>query len=95
MLVATGKSRVTYLVVVVEVCGNRCRALPDTGAGSSHVSAAFLDRIGKQPVWKEFRRIEILFKTTDKEIEIHDVVIENLSRNFHLRTEIKVNVVCC
>ena len=34
----------------------------------------------------------MLMQTTDKEIEIHDVVIENLSGNFHLRTEItKVN----
>ena len=35
MLVATGKSSVTYPVVVVEVCGIRCRALLDTGAGNS------------------------------------------------------------
>ena len=35
MLVATGKSSVTYPLVVVEVCGIRCRALLDTGAGSS------------------------------------------------------------
>ena len=47
MLVATGKSSVTYPLVVVEVCGIRCRALLDTGAGSSCASAALLDRIGK------------------------------------------------
>ena len=35
MLVATGKSSVTYPLIVVEVCGIRCRALLDTGAGSS------------------------------------------------------------
>ena len=92
MLVATGESRVTYRVVVAEVCGIRCRTLVDTRAGSSYASAVLLDRIGKQPVRKEFRRIEMLMQTTDKEIEIHDVVIENLSGNFHLRTEItKVN----
>ena len=68
MLVATGRSSVTYPVVVVEVCGIRCRALLDTG--NSYASAALLGRIGKQPVWKEFRRIETLVQTTDKEIEI-------------------------
>ena len=52
----------------------------------------FIDRIGKQPVRKEFRTIEMLVQTTDKQIEIYDVVVENLSGNFHLRTEItKVN----
>ena len=54
MLVATGKSSVTYPVVVVEVCGIRCRALLDTGVGNSYASAALLGRIGKQPVRKEF-----------------------------------------
>ena len=70
MLVATGKSSVTYPVFVVEVCGIRCRALLDTGAGNSYASAALPGRIGKQPVRKEFRRIETLVLTTDKEIEI-------------------------
>ena len=70
MLVATGRSSVTYPVVVVEVCGIRCRALLDTGVGNSYASAALLGRIGKQPVRKEFRRIETLMQTTDKEIEI-------------------------
>ena len=60
MLFATGKSSVIYPVVVVEVCGIRCRALPDTGAGSSYVLAALLDRIGKQPVRKGLRNIEML-----------------------------------
>ena len=68
MLVATGRSSVTYPVVVVKVCGIRCRALLDTGSGNA--SAALLGRIGKQPVRKEFRRIETLVQTTDKEIEI-------------------------
>ena len=43
MLDATGKSSVTYPLVVVEVCDIRCRALLDTGAGSSYASAALLD----------------------------------------------------
>ena len=61
------------------------------GAGSSYAPAALLNQIGKQPVRKEFRRIEMLMQT-DKEIEIHDVVIENLWGDLHLRTEVtKVN----
>jgi len=88
MLVATGRSSVTYPMVVVDVGGIRCRALLDTGAGSSYASAALLDRLGKRPVRKEFRRIEMMMQTTDKEIEVHDVVIKNLSGDFHLRTEV-------
>ena len=40
-----GKSTVIYPVVVIEVQGVKCRALPDTGAGSSYASAAFIDRL--------------------------------------------------
>ena len=39
MLIATGKSSVTYPVVVVEVCGIRCRALLDTGASQCRKSS--------------------------------------------------------
>lgn len=34
-----------YPVVIVEVQGIKCRALLDTGAGSSYVFAALLDRV--------------------------------------------------
>ena len=37
---------VVYPVVVVDVERVRCRALLDTGAGSSYASATLLDRIG-------------------------------------------------
>ena len=47
LLIATGipTTHVTYPVVIVEVQGIKCRALLDTGAGSSYVFAALLDRV--------------------------------------------------
>ena len=45
MLVATGDTTVTYPVVVVNVEGIKCRALLDTGAGSSYASSALLERL--------------------------------------------------
>ena len=92
MLVATGKGSVTYPVVVVSVGGIQCRALLDTGAGSSYASAALLERLGKQPVRKELKRIEMMMQTVTREIEIHEVVIKSLTSEFQLRTEVtKVN----
>ena len=67
---ATGKGSVTYPVVVVSVGGVQCRALLDTGAGSSYASAALLDRLGKQPVRKEVRRIEMMMQATTREIDM-------------------------
>ncbi|XP_022797625.1 uncharacterized protein LOC111335895 [Stylophora pistillata] len=65
LLVAAGmpNARVTYPVVVVEVEGVKCRALLDTGAGSSYASAALLNRIPTRKRAKEVRKIEMLLGT--------------------------------
>ena len=51
---------VVYLVVVVDVEGVRCRALLDTGAGSSYASATLLDRIDVRPDRRQVRKIEMM-----------------------------------
>ena len=89
LLVATGRGSVTYPAVVVSVGRIQCRALLNSGAGSSYASAALLDRLGKQPECKEFKVIEMMMQATNREIEIHNVVIESLSGNFQLETEVK------
>ena len=72
----------------MSVGGIHCRALLDTGAGSSYVSAALLDYIGKQPVRREFKRIEMMMQVSNREIEIYNVVISSLTGEFQLRTEV-------
>ena len=47
MLLTTGEGAVMYPVVVVIVDDIKCRALLDTGAGSSYASAALVKRLGK------------------------------------------------
>ena len=92
MLVATGDSAVTYPVVVVNVEGIKCRALLDTGAGSSYASAALLDRLRKRPIRKELRRIEMMVQSANQMIELHKLKISSLHESFHLETEVtKVN----
>ena len=75
-------------MVIVSVGGIHCRALLDTGAGSSYVSAALLDYMGKQPVRREFKRIEMMMQVSNREIEIYNVVISSLTGEFQLRTEV-------
>ena len=82
MLQASGRGSFTYPAVVVSVSGIQFRALLDSGASSSYVSAALLDRLGKLPVRKEFKRIEMMMQATNREIKIHNVVIESLSGEF-------------
>ena len=92
MLVASGETKVIYPVVLVKVDGITCRALLDTGAGSSYASGALLDRLQKRPVRKEYKRIEMMMQSTSRLIEVHRVMISDLDENFKLQTEVtKVN----
>ena len=48
MLLITNTSLVTYPVLVIEVEGVKCRALIDTGAGSSYASSKLINKINKK-----------------------------------------------
>lgn len=90
-LIAQDKSspgQVIYAVVLVEVNRFRCRALLDTGAGSSYASSAILDHLGLRPVRKEFKRTEILLGSANKVIGVYNVTINSLNGKFQLETEV-------
>ena len=88
MLTVTGEGTVTYPVVVVIVNGVKCRALLDTGAGSCYVSEALIRQLGKKPVRREHRRIDMMMLSAKKLVEIYDVNIVNLKGDFELSTEV-------
>ena len=52
-MLATSGGQVVYPVVLVEVDGIRCRALLDTGAGSSYASAILINKLNRKPDRKE------------------------------------------
>ena len=61
---ASSSSNIIHPVVIVQVGGYKCRALLDTGAGSSYISAALLDQIPKKCCKKEIRKIDMMLGTT-------------------------------
>ena len=90
LLTATGTSYepLVYPVVVVNVEGEKCRALLDTGAGSSYASAVVLNRLSHREHRKEVRHVEMMLGTVTREMEISTINVEALDRKF----EMKVNV---
>ena len=58
------KERVVYPIVEVNVEGVMCRALHQTGAGSSYASEVLLDKISKRTRTREVRRIEMMLGPT-------------------------------
>ena len=79
---------VIYPVVIVDVNGVKCRALIDTGAGSSYASVKLLDTIKVQPQKREIRRVEMLFGTSTKLIGIYNLKLSDKNNKFHIETEI-------
>ena len=79
---------VTYPVVIVEVEGIKCRALLDTGAGSSYASAALLDRLPKRESKRETRKIEMMLGTTTREMELQTVNIKRTFSQFSIPVEV-------
>ena len=85
-------TRVTHPVVIVEVEGVKCRALLDTGAGSSYASAALLDRVSMRKSKKEIRKIDMMLGVTTREVELSTIDIKGTSGQFSMSVEVtKVN----
>eukprot|EP00112_Aurelia_sp_Birch-Aquarium-sp1_P013324 Seg2820.4 transcript_id=Seg2820.4/GoldUCD/mRNA.D3Y31 product="hypothetical protein" protein_id=Seg2820.4/GoldUCD/D3Y31 len=84
IMVATGEGSVIYPVVVVKVNGVKCRALLDTGAESSYISATLAERIGKRPIRKETRRIDMMMHTTSKKVEIYHMQVASITNAFEM-----------
>ena len=84
MLLANGKGSVVYPVVIIEFEGITCRALLDTGASSSYESAALIERLNKKADLSERKQIEIRMATTSQKIDMYNVQISNIKRDFKL-----------
>ena len=79
-------------MVIVEVEGVKCRALLDTGAGSSYASAALLDRVSMRKSKKEIRKIDMMLGVTTREVELSTIDIKGTSGKFSMSVEVtKVN----
>ena len=69
LLLTTCEDAVIYPVVVGKVDGITCRALLDTGAGSSYASAALVKHLRKQLAKIEHKRIDMMMCSTNQKIE--------------------------
>ena len=87
MLLTTNTSLVTYPVLVIEVEGVKCRALTDTGAGSSYASSKLINKIKKKPIRTENKRIETLHSVV-KKTKISQFEIGDINQEFKIGIEI-------
>ena len=64
-----------FPVVLVKVNGVMCRALIDSGAGSSYASAKLINALEVKPSEIKSQRIDMLMTSQMKKIEIYNVTI--------------------
>ena len=79
------EASVIYPVVMVVVDGIKCRALLDTGAGSSYVSAALVERLNKRPTHVEHKQIEMMLCST---IQSYTVKVASVDGKFEMTTKV-------
>ena len=78
------EQHVVYPVVVVDVHGVKCRALLDSGSGSSYASAVLLKTIGVKPISSEMRQIEMMLSTTTRRMNVYTVNVSSLNKSFEM-----------
>ena len=86
LLVTTGECGVIYPVVVVLVDGIKCRALLDTGSGSSYASATLIENLSKKPVRTEHKQIEMMVCSTTQKINSYEATISSVDEKFTMTT---------
>ena len=74
--------------MIVNANGIHIRALVVNSAGRSYASAALINCIGTSTARREPRQIEMLFHTTSRNIEVHNLTISNQEGSFNLNVDI-------
>ena len=83
-----GDCPVVYPVVVVEVAGIKCRAILDSGTGTSYASAALLERVGAKPHHSGLRKIEMMLGASSRVMEVYRVKLNSVKGNFEMEVEV-------
>ena len=92
MLTPSDVGEGVFPVVLLKVDGIITRALIDTGAGSSYVSAKVGDMLNKKPCETSTKWVEMLMVSHLTRMETFDVTVQSLDSTFTMDTKLtKVN----
>ena len=93
VVMTTGEnSEGIFPVVVVEINGIRCRALIDSGAGSSYVSARLVELLRVKPSLVQTKNIDMLMASKVAKLEVYDLEFESVDHQYKQAAKVtKVN----
>ena len=85
-------SECIFPVILVKVIGIKCRALIDSGTGSSYASAKLIETLGMKPTETKTSHIDMLMTSRLTRLEIYKVRIQSVDSDYELETNLtKVN----
>ena len=91
-LTTNQRSEGLFPVVIVEVYGTKCRALIDSGAGSSYVSAKLIELLRMKPAEIQTKTIDMLLSSKQARLEVYDFELKSVDLQFSLSVKAtKVN----
>jgi len=74
----------SFLVIVIEVNGIKCRTLIDSGAGSSYVSAKLIELLRLKPADVHTKTIDMLMSSKVARLEVYDLELRSVNHQFSL-----------
>ena len=77
-----------YPVVDVSMEGVICRALLDTGAGSSYASSPLLDKLSRRSQTKEVRQIDMMLGSTTREVSLSTITVGATDDSYKMEVEV-------
>ncbi|CAB3983668.1 Pol poly [Paramuricea clavata] len=79
-------------VIVIKVNGVKCRALIDTGSGSSYISAKLIEVVKAKPISTQTRQVEMLMSSKSVRMDIYELNTESVDGQYQMPVKfIKVN----
>ena len=81
-----------FPVLIIEVNGIKCRALINSGAGSSYVSAKLIELLRMKPAEIQTKTIDMLLSSKQAGLEVYDLELKSVDHQFSLSVKAtKVN----
>ena len=88
LMTASGNKEGILPVIPIKVDGIICRALIDTGAGSSYASGKLIDLLKKKPCETKTKRVDMLMSSQVTKLEMYDTQVESLDGNFSMSVKL-------
>ena len=88
LMTASGSNEGILPIIPIKVDGITCRALIDTGAGSSYASGKLIDLLKKKPCETKTRRVNMLISSQVTKLDMYDTLVESLDGNFSMSVKL-------